>query len=544
MFSARSPRSITRRATTCLAITCAAILNATIALPQAAASASPTSITTQPDARVISGDDQPRCTPPTGRRENFRQTDPAALGFDPKKLAEAVASQDKQALTGVTLVIRHGCLAAAHTHKARDVWKLYQSWSAAKGLTAVSAGVAMSKGQFSWDESLSSLIPEAGDKNGSITFEHLANQNSGWKYWHFNDIGFGGPVLWNGWFHNTDVVRHQIGVHREFEPGKHFDYQQAPVTVAAEMVTRAVGEDIKTFDDKHLMKPLGIQPSEWTWQRDRTGRVLGFQGVEMAAPYWARIGQMMLDNGTYAGKQIVSPTFVRKVQEPSSTNGAYSHFFWVNSGDFGYRPGLIARERFDHELVPSAPRDMYEMHGMQGQLVAVIPSLDMVIVRNQVNLLDLSGIGVNHLATRVAHSIVDGTADNLGELQTVGDTMNLTPEPNYDPWAGFIAWLNPIVGQLPARATPHARAISVGAVTSSPDGLRVQVSCPSVAARQGCEGNVSVDTSTAPVHLSAGESQTVVLDQVNAQTGDAVTINTKNTAAAVATSTTDDHLVE
>jgi CubicO group peptidase (beta-lactamase class C family) len=50
---------------------------------------------------------------------------------------------------------------------------------------------------------------------------------------------------------------------------------------------------------------------------------------------------------------------------PTATSeGAYGAQFWLNGGKF-----------------PDAPRDMFYCSGFQGQMVAIIPSLDLVIVR-------------------------------------------------------------------------------------------------------------------------------------------------------------------
>jgi CubicO group peptidase (beta-lactamase class C family) len=48
-----------------------------------------------------------------------------------------------------------------------------------------------------------------------------------------------------------------------------------------------------------------------------------------------------------------------------NVRGAYGAQFWLNAGG----------------KFPDAPRDMFYCSGFQGQMVAIIPSLDLVIVR-------------------------------------------------------------------------------------------------------------------------------------------------------------------
>ena len=48
-----------------------------------------------------------------------------------------------------------------------------------------------------------------------------------------------------------------------------------------------------------------------------------------------------------------------------TSNGRYGGHFWLNAGG-----------RF-----PDVPKDMYYCSGFQGQIVAIIPSLDLVVIR-------------------------------------------------------------------------------------------------------------------------------------------------------------------
>jgi CubicO group peptidase (beta-lactamase class C family) len=52
-------------------------------------------------------------------------------------------------------------------------------------------------------------------------------------------------------------------------------------------------------------------------------------------------------------------------QPHRNVRGAYGAQFWLNAGG----------------KFPDAPRDMFYCSGFQGQMVAIIPSLDLVIVR-------------------------------------------------------------------------------------------------------------------------------------------------------------------
>jgi CubicO group peptidase (beta-lactamase class C family) len=81
---------------------------------------------------------------------------------------------------------------------------------------------------------------------------------------------------------------------------------------------------------------------------------------------WAKMGLLYLHEGNWFGDQIVDKSWVDFVKTPNGvSHGLYGAHFWLNAG--GRRPDI--------------PKDMYAMEGYQGQMVFIIPSKDLVIVR-------------------------------------------------------------------------------------------------------------------------------------------------------------------
>lgn len=491
----------------------------------AALTATLTPITTAP--AVVAASEQEPCTLPDASHQHFEQRSPESLGFNRHALHAAMTSQDWQAASGVTLVLRHGCMAGLTTDTA-DEWQKFESFSVAKGLTAVSIGVAMHQGQLSWGDTLGSLDQRAAADTGNITLNNLANQNAGWRYNPLNDFGAAGPILWGGWFTNTDVVRFQIAEPLTSEPGTVFNYQQPTVTVAGHFVSQATGMNLKDFDDEYLMKPLGIPANEWSWLRDSTDAPLGFMGVNMSAPYWARIGQMLLNDGTYNGQRIVTPSFVHQIQQPSTTNPAYSHFFWVNNGSHNVVNTPIGKTALPGALVPGAPRDLYMFHGLLGQVVAIIPSLDMVIVRSQINALDPSGSGAMQLVNNVVNSLVDTSAADMTSRDTHIPSL-LPPSESQDPWDFFSSLFTPTALPLPRPGPRRSRALVVQSVTTHGSQLTALISCPQRGGTGWCTGVIEIADEKVPVHLLQGTRHEVTF-ATHAEPGDILTVSTLTTS--------------
>jgi len=94
----------------------------------------------------------------------------------------------------------------------------------------------------------------------------------------------------------------------------------------------------------------------------------------------AHLGWLYLNKGNWKGKQIVSEQFIAEATSPSfpNANSAYGYFWWLNTDDLSrkwHRPVFNGTGK----MVKSAPANMYMATGYYGQLIYVIPDLNMVV---------------------------------------------------------------------------------------------------------------------------------------------------------------------
>ena len=74
---------------------------------------------------------------------------------------------------------------------------------------------------------------------------------------------------------------------------------------------------------QRIFKPLGIE--DWSWSLDRSGNPHGMSGLQIRPEDLVKIGQLMLDEGKWKGKQILPNSFVKQcvsdmVPKPSDTS--------------------------------------------------------------------------------------------------------------------------------------------------------------------------------------------------------------------------------
>jgi CubicO group peptidase (beta-lactamase class C family) len=106
---------------------------------------------------------------------------------------------------------------------------------------------------------------------------------------------------------------------------------------------------------------------------DGAATMLGGSFCHASLRDWGAFGQMYLDSGRVAGRQVVSPGWVDFVRTPAQTDGGFGGHFWVN------RPRPEGRE---DALFPKAgPADAFGAVGHLGQFVVIVPSKQLVVVR-------------------------------------------------------------------------------------------------------------------------------------------------------------------
>jgi CubicO group peptidase (beta-lactamase class C family) len=87
------------------------------------------------------------------------------------------------------------------------------------------------------------------------------------------------------------------------EPGVKWIYCGGATALLARLIAKGTGRFLVDFAHKAMFEPLGLGPIDWTTGRD--GKPLAASGLRMCAPDLLRIGEMVLGNVTWQGRQIV-----------------------------------------------------------------------------------------------------------------------------------------------------------------------------------------------------------------------------------------------
>lgn len=296
---------------------------------------------------------------------DWETIDPEALGWNTGAIQPMLDFLDSTN-TRAFLVLVNGRMVIEHYNGQGlngQPFERSSNWywaSAGKTLTAYVCGIAMQDGSLDLDASTSDYIG-TGWTNASSTQEvNITVRNQLTMTSGLND-GVADPDC-------TDPPCLEYLA----DAGTRWAYHNAPYTLLQDVIGGATGETFTSYFRDSLSLKIGMSGT-WYW--------LGSNHVYFSnARSMARFGILNLNRGNWNGTQILSKanhdlfTTTSQVLNPS-----YGYLYWLNGQGTYMLPG--SQLTFSGNLVPSAPSDMYAAMGKNSQLLMVVPSMNMVVVR-------------------------------------------------------------------------------------------------------------------------------------------------------------------
>lgn len=298
---------------------------------------------------------------------NNEPKDSVFSNIDYVKLENAVANAfDKKGAknkrTRSVLVIYKDKIIAEKYDTGFDKNSKILGWSMTKSITATLFGVLQKQGKI--DINKPAPITEwANDERAKITIANLLNMNSGleWEedYTKISDVT---QML----FLAEDMSQSQLQKPAQFKPNTHWNYSSGTTNLLSGILRKQFKTHKQYFDFWYsaLIDKIGM--NSMLVETDMAGNYVGSSYSWATTRDWAKFGLLYLHKGNWNGEQILDESWVRFVATPTNTsNGKYGAHFWLNAGG----------------KFPDVPRDMFYCSGYQGQMVAIFPSHDLVIVR-------------------------------------------------------------------------------------------------------------------------------------------------------------------
>lgn len=320
---------------------------------------------------------------PEGLTDGWEVSDPESQGLD-GGLLRGIAKQFeawKEANVHAVLIARHGALVYERYFTGDD-----QAWarrlsqvtykanmrhdvrSITKSITSLLVGIAIDRGWINnIDATVFSFFPEHDDlktsDNQAITLRHLLTMSAGFAW--DEDLPYSNPANSERQMIDApDQVRFVLSQPIRRQPGRAYDYCGGATALLAAVLRKTAGRDIDAIAKDDLFDPLGISDVEWMRYDDGTANAAS--GLRLRPRDLAKIGQAVLDRGTWRGERIVSAEWVDQSITPQ-INGQ-SLFF------YGFH-WWLGRSLIDCREITWAAAV-----GWGGQRMFIVPSHDLVVV--------------------------------------------------------------------------------------------------------------------------------------------------------------------
>ena len=251
----------------------------------------------------------------------------------------------------------------------------------AKSITALLIGIALDEGKIgSLDDPAAKWVPAwRDDSRRQITLRHLLQMHAGLRpMGKYEEPYSDASYLALG----TDLRYVVDNIPAETEPGRRFDYNDVNFQALGFVLESATGRRYADYLSEKIWKPIGAGAAALWLDRDGgSARTFGY--LFATASDWARVGQLLLHEGEWEGKTVISRDYLREMLKPSPSEPIYGLGIWLANDDHQRREGEP----------PFLASGIFYLDGRFKQRVYVIPSHDIVIVRVGENARRMGGIG-------------------------------------------------------------------------------------------------------------------------------------------------------
>jgi len=298
---------------------------------------------------------------------------------DKARLNKAVADAFKEPLPkskrntqGVVVVYKGSIIAEKYAEGFSPATPIL-GWSMTKSVTNALCGILVKQKKLNIVKPAPvAAWKKPGDLRNQITLDQLLRMSSGLK---FGEIY--GPLqdVTDMLYGSKSMAEYAWAKPLATKPDGEWYYSSGTANIIARIVRDKAGGTlvdgynfarINLFDKLNMCSAI-IEP-------DASGSFVGSSYMFASPRDWARFGLFTLRDGVWNGERILPEGWMKYSTTPTplAPKGEYGAHFWLNAGEKGNPK---------NRTYPSLPTDLYYLSGFNGQVVAVIPSRDIVIVR-------------------------------------------------------------------------------------------------------------------------------------------------------------------
>jgi len=253
-------------------------------------------------------------------------------------------------------------------------------WSMTKTVVGMLAHQAAAEGRLDLGSPVVDALPDGrapawreawrADARARIAVEDLIHMRDGLG--NDEDYAPGGSVTRMLYGHG-DVAGFAADSPAQAAPGERWRYLSASTNLLSRTLRARVATDAEhwTMPRRVVFDPIGARSA--VMETDADGTWIGSSYLWASAADWARLGELTLRDGRWQGTQVLAPGWLARASRPAAPNGP-GRMYGGQAWRIGDPQAGLCRGR-------GVPEDAIAMSGHWGQLVAIVPSREAVIVR-------------------------------------------------------------------------------------------------------------------------------------------------------------------
>lgn len=296
----------------------------------------------------------------------------------PKEALDAAMAYAEEMESTSLIIIRDGRIELAKYWNDGGPGTIVNSYYFNTTAMVLLFGIAVEEGHIkSIDQPAADYLPEwRTDARRAITIRQLLQMSSGLEMY-FDNID---PAsMHTRAFFGSDIATAALEYPLEKPPGSEFAYNYIVPEVLGVILERATGQRYAQYLSTRLWQPLGNQTA-YVWLDRPGGKAHQNSGLYATPHDWANFGQLLLDRGSFLGRQLVPEWWFDEMLSPSPANPNYG-FIWLGREYVAERlmePRVRYRPKSSEAYLAG---DLFFVDGYGGQRIYVVPSERLVIVR-------------------------------------------------------------------------------------------------------------------------------------------------------------------
>ncbi len=237
------------------------------------------------------------------------------------------------------LVLQDGEIRHESYHLGTTFGDRRVSWSVAKSYLSALFGVLIEEGAIaSLDDPVTKYAPLLkGSAYGGASIRNVLNMASGVTFDedyldYDSDINRMGRVIALG----GTLDQFTADLKDSFAtPGDTWQYVSIDTHVIGMVIRGATGRDVPSLLSEKILTPLGLERDGY-YITDGAGVAFVLGGLNFTTRDFARFGQMIMQNGSYGGQQVVPAQWIAESTRPSAPTAdgkiGYGYQWWIPVG--------------------------------------------------------------------------------------------------------------------------------------------------------------------------------------------------------------------